>query len=133
MRRSFFASVVGDGQVVALIPLSKWFESGAIVDTPDVPFGVIRWGPLLKHGPNLTTRTVQVWAHQARGSYDIINDVLTEVTRVAAGLSQVQTPWDKGVDVLTQADFAFGSGELFDREYKTNCRYVEFRCTGRER
>lgn len=134
MRVAFYKTMTDATAVMTIVDADSWYESGAIVDTPEPPFVVVRWGPETVHGgPSMTSRTVQVWAHQARGSYDTINNVLHEVMEVAAGMSEVEVPWAQGISRVTQADYVFGSGELFDREYKTNCRYVEFRCTGRER
>lgn len=133
MKLALYQTVTGDAGVITLIPASRWYESGAITDTPVKPFGVVRWGTDLKLGPNLTVRTVAVWVHDERGSYDLIDDTLTEVRRVCAAMEGLEVPYTDGVSRITQCDWFQSSGELFDQEYKTNCRFAEFRVAGRER
>ena len=134
MRRVLFNELTNDAELNVFYPGAVFSERGALVDSPAPPFAVIAWGLHQSNGPGLAIRTVQVYFHDARGSYDRINDAVARCAELVAGLENVEIPYGTGlVDRISTATWQSSSGELYDQEHKTNVRYVEFRVTGRDR
>lgn len=134
MRRVLYSALTSDPELNVFYPSSKFFERGAVTDSPPAPFAVVAWGTHQSLGPGLATRTVQVYFHDARGSYDRINDAVARCEELVAGLEEVEIPYGTGLlDRISTATWQLSSGELFDTEHRTNVRYVEFRVTGRDR
>jgi hypothetical protein len=134
MRRVLYNTLTNDAELQVFYPANKFYESGAVEDSPAAPFAVIRWGTRQSAGPGLSSRMVQVYFHDARGSYDRINDAVARCEELVAGLEGVEIPYGTGLlDRISTATWQLSSGELFDTEHRTNVRYVEFRMTGRDR
>ena len=70
MRRVLYNELTNDAELNVFYPGAVFSERGALVDSPAPPFAVIAWGLHQSNGPGLATRTVQVYFHDARGSYD---------------------------------------------------------------
>lgn len=94
------------------------------VDNPEVkPFIVVRWETKTvsfeKHGP----QNVAVWAHDDRGDYSRIDNILERVQDILIGAEHIL-----GTDgrILTCARYNGTSDDLWDDGYQTITRYCTF-------
>jgi len=111
----------------AIYPASRLVEASAI--TLDVsrepPFAVIRMGRILRGVGAVTTRTMQLWCHDAPGTYTRIDEALREA-RKALDLWSVSTQrgW------LIRSEWVGDGEDSYDDGHKTIVRVGAWELTG---
>jgi hypothetical protein len=128
MRTVIHGLIINDPGITALIPADRWFQASSIDAAPQLPFGVIRISGNFPTPVASGQRRIEVWVHDAKGSYIQIDDIL----------ELVQELFDRTFDVvddgwrLTCMTWDNDSPDLFDDGYGTNCKMKAFTATGRK-
>ena len=115
--------------LTALIPAGSIYASGQLVGSPKLkPFIVMHTGStdvVFNDGgaPDVVSNNAVIWVHDEPGSYDLIDEALTQVRRALIG--QVAAP--SGIACQWVGD----SGELSNPDYGTLTRNGNYRLLGR--
>jgi hypothetical protein len=134
MRATVRDLILSDAALVGLIPSERWFSPGGVTDVPEKPFAVLRWlSPVRGDARGTFAHQLRVDVHDARGSYDLIEEVLGDPYRgggvwaVLAGALGVE-----GSDgYVGQCDYLGHSGDQEDETYGTNYKFSSWQILGR--
>lgn len=134
MRKTLRGLLVADGSLTAVIPTERWYQAGAVLDSPPKPFAVLRWlAPVNGDARGTFAHQLQVAVYDNRGSYTRIDQLLGGKYRtggvypILAGIAGVA-----GVDgYITQADYLGDSGDQEDIDYKANLKFSSWQIVGR--
>lgn len=134
MRATIHQLLVGTPGLVAVIPTERWYQVGAVVDVPPLPFAIVRWiSPVRGDARGTLAHQLQVAIHDRRGSYKRIDDLLGGPYRsggiyeVLAGITGLTGP----DGYIAQADYLGTSGDDVDVDYRTNTKYCSWQIAGR--
>lgn len=122
MRKVVYSLLMADEAFTALVP--RVYERGAVPDTPQSPFAVIAFGGQ-QRGPGRNVR-VDIWVHDNRGSYLLIDSALKEIRRILTSVVHYELDGER----LAQADWMDDSNDLYDDTYRTNTRTAGFQLVG---
>jgi hypothetical protein len=133
MRATVYQYLTAQTALTALVPVARWYQAGAVVDTPKKPFVVLRWlAPVQANTPTRFLKQLRVDVHDQRGSYKNIDAFLGSPDRgdgvygALSGLAQLV-----GVDGrITQAEYLGHSGDQEDPVYMTNFKFSSWRMIG---
>lgn len=108
--------LTSDPAVAAELPAERWYGRGAVVDTPETPWGLLVHLSTIRLGGGRDVYPMQVAVHDEPGSYvriDMIQDLV--VVRLKA---LAQFTGAGGVRVV-QADYLGRGGEETDPDRRT--------------
>lgn len=132
MRAAIRNLIIAQPTITALIPPSRWFAPGSVVDTPVKPFAVLRWLAPVPGNGRRTLNQLRVDVHDVRGSYKRIEDILGNpdtgggVYEVLSGVLQ-----HVGADGrISQCDYLGHSGDQEDPTYGTNFKFSSWQVIG---
>lgn len=128
MRATVRGLLVGNGALTTLIPTERWYQAGAVHDSPRMPFGVLRWiAPVRGDARGTFTKQLQVQVFDQRGDYTKIDAVLK---LVLATLEPVED--FTGVDGhIAQLDYLGDSGDQEDTDLRAGMKYSSWQIAGR--
>lgn len=134
MRATLRDLLVANASLTAVIPAVRWYQAGAVLDTPKKPFVVLRWlSPVAGDARSTFAHQLQVAVYDDRGSYKQIDQLLGGKYRtggvypILAGIAGVT-----GSDgYIAQADFLGDSGDQEDIDYKANMKFSSWQIAGR--
>jgi len=130
MRKIIFKALTEDPTLASLLPAEKWFERGAVKDSPVTPFAVLAWAGVTANGRGRTgLPRLTLWVYEHRGSYELIDKVLRRATEVLEALEETHQEDDPSQFVI-QADFEGSSVDLYDDVYRCNTRNAGYRVIG---
>lgn len=119
LRQTVYELITADQEVTDMVPAVRWYERGAVEDSPTKPFAVLVWLTTVPASGGRYLHPLEVWVHDNRGDYSLIEATLQEVKRVLSGATQYAGT--NGVR-LVQADFTGQSGDLDDPDRGTNVK-----------
>jgi hypothetical protein len=120
-----YQALAASAPLVAAIPTERWFEAGAVPDTPETPFLVLRWLSPVPLAPSWGEQ-LQVFVHDERGNYARIEAALKLVYARLISLEQYT-----GTDGrITQCDFTGHSGDQEDPDKRTNMKFNSWQVIG---
>lgn len=128
MRKTIFSLIKG---VSPDIPAERWFQMGAIDETPEKPFGVYR---LSQSVPGVTRRSksrsvsLEVWVHDTPGSYTRIDGVLDAVENTLEAVVHASSAEGESI---SQVDWQSRSPDLDDTGFRTICKMSSFTLIGK--
>lgn len=131
MRATVHTLITTAPAIVAIIPPERWYQAGAVVDTPVKPFGVLRWLAPVPLAAGFA-RQLRVDVHDVRGSYSRIEAVLGSKDR-NDGVYAVLAPLQQYVGVdgrISQCDFLGLGGDQEDETYGTNYSFSSWQVIG---
>lgn len=124
MRAIVRGFIIGRPEIVELIPADRWFEGGAVIDTPTKPFGVLKFGGTFRGMGPVRVNRLEVVVHAERGSFDLIDTVLLRSKLAFADAVHLRRA---GSDVeVMQVDWVSDSPDLFDAEHRSNTRSSQY-------
>lgn len=127
MRKAVYHLLTTDPTLQALLPAEKWYERGAVPDTPTTPFAVLAWQGVTPVGRGRTgLPRLVLWGYEHRGSYAFIDQLLRRATEVLEGVANYEYEGQR----ITQADFEGSSVDLYDDIYRCNARNAGYRVIG---
>jgi hypothetical protein len=126
MREAIHHVLTTDATLLGLLPAERWFARGAVEDSPKNPFAVLAWQGTVRTGRANHTGRLQLWVYQPRGSYDLIDSVLSRATEVLEELADFR----RGGQHIAQVDFESDSVDLYDDMYRCNTRNAGYRVVG---
>lgn len=123
MRKAVYHLLTTDSALASLLPAEKWYERGAVKDSPTTPFAVLAWQGASPNGRGRTgVPRLVLWVYEHRGSYALIDQVLARAREVLEGAAQFEYEGQR----IAQADFDGSSVDLYDDIYKCNARNSGF-------
>lgn len=134
MRQTIRDVLLAETDLTDIVPVSRWFQAGRVLDRPAKPFVVLRWLAPVSSGAayGRYMEQLRVDVHDERGSYARIDAVLgtpdtgSGVYGVLSGLQQ-----HVGADArIAQCDYLGHSGDQEDPNYMTNYRFNSWRVIG---
>lgn len=125
MRKALIQLLATSAPLVAAIPTERWYAAGAVVDTPQTPFLVVRWlAPVPISGQYAEQLRLDV--HDDRGSYVRIDTVLRHIKTVLEPVEQYV-----GTDGrITQCDYTGHSGDQEDVDKGTGFKFCSWQVIG---
>jgi len=125
MRKTMYQFLVAQAPLLAVVPVSRWYQAGSVVDVPVKPFAVLRWLAPVPLAVGFG-RQLRLDVHDTRGSYaniDTFNRAATAALKSVVDLV--------GVDGrITQCDFLGSGGDQEDDTYKTNYSFTSWQVIG---
>jgi hypothetical protein len=123
MRKAVYHLLTTDATLSGLLPAEKWYERGAVKDSPTTPFAVLAWQGTSPNGRGRTgVPRLTLWVYEHRGSYVLIDQVLARAREVLEGAAQYSYEGQR----IAQVDFDGSSVDLYDDIYKCNTRNSGF-------
>jgi len=135
MRATVRNLLLADPALTALIPTSRWFQAGAVLDVPPKPFAVLRWiAPVAGNARGSFARQLRVDVHDERGSYARIDRILGMPGRIGGVYSILSQAFGvTGVDgYISQADYLGDSGDQEDLDLRSNFKFSSWQLVGRD-
>jgi hypothetical protein len=135
MRATVRDLLIGTPALTAFIPPERWFQAGAVLDTPRFPFAILRWISPVRSASGRDMKQLQVAVYDRRSTYQTIDKILggpdrllvPSVYSVLAGAAGVT-----GSDgYIAQADYLGNSGDQEDVDYKANLMFSSWQIAGR--
>lgn len=126
MRKAVHHLLTTDPTLASLLPAEKWYERGAVLDTPRTPFAVLAWQGVTAVGKGRRLPRLTLWVYQSRGSYALIDQVLSRATVVLEEVQQYEYEGQR----IAEANFEGSSVDLYDDMYRCNARNAGFRVVG---
>ncbi len=134
MRATIHQLLVGTSGLIAVIPVNRWYQVGAVIDVPKTPFAIVKWiAPVAGDARGTFAHQLQVAIHDDRGSYLRIDQLLGGpyrsggVYEVLSGIAGLTGP----DGYVAQADYLGTSGDDVDVDYRTNTKYCSWQIAGR--
>jgi hypothetical protein len=130
MRALVRGLLAGDPDLYSMIPTDRWYGDRAVLDTPVMPFGVIRFGGTTR---SVTARSpikvvrLEVWVYDRTGDYTRIDIALGHVKRILNSTYGVKDDLYE----IVQCDWDTDSPDLYDDTYKANTRSAGFTLVGK--
>lgn len=134
MRQTLHARLIGDAALTALIPSERWFQAGAVKDSPPKPFVVVRWlSPVRSDAQTQFLNQLRIDVHDDRGDYSRIDQVLGGPYKTGGVYANLSTVLDlTGVDGrITCCDYLGDSGDQEEPDYKSNYKFSSWQIIGR--
>lgn len=133
MRATVRNLLIATPALTALIPAERWYAPGAVIDTPKLPFAVLRWlAPVASAVSGRYLKQLRVDVHDKRGSYQKIEQVLGSPDRydgvygVLAAVTQ-----HTGVDGrIAEMTYLGHSGDQEDDTFMTNYKFSSWQVIG---
>jgi hypothetical protein len=125
--------LISTPELTAIVPASRWYRAGAVIDQPPKPFVILRWlspvGLAAGFGELL-----RVDVHDERGSYDRIRQLLgTRWSDSGVYKVLIEALAIEGDDgYLGQCDYLGESGDQEDPEYNSNYMFSSWQVMGRK-
>lgn len=133
MRATIRNLLISTPALTAVVPAERWYSPGAVGDTPEKPFVVLRWlAPVASGARGRFLRQLRVDVHDLRGSYARIDELLGNPD-VGGGIYGVLAPLVQvtGVDGrVTVTTYLGHSGDQEDDTYKTNFKFSSWQVIG---
>jgi hypothetical protein len=127
VKAALFGLLAAQSSLTALIPSSRWYRAGNVVDTPVKPFVVLRWiAPVRGDARGTFAKQLRLEVHAARGSYKPCEDWL-KLARPVLSSAQDYLGSDGRI---TQCDYLGNSGDQEDETYKTNLMFDSWQVIG---
>lgn len=135
MRKTVHQLLTAQAGLVAVVPADRWYQAGAVLDTPVKPFVVLRWlAPVQASVTTRYMRQLRVEFHDKRGSY-VQSDAFLGCPDKNNGVYAVLSPLVHftGVDGrIAEATYLGHSGDQEDETYNTNMQFSSWRMIGVE-
>jgi hypothetical protein len=127
MRATIHQLLIGSAALTALIPPERFFQAGSVLDVPVKPFVVERWlAPVRGAGKQTYLKQLQVFVHDERGDYTLIDEFLKELGPVLSGVTNLV-----GADGRVGCcDFLGLGGDQEDPDYNTNYSFSSWQVIG---
>ena len=133
MRATVRNLILATPALTAVIPSERWYAAGAVVDTPQRPFAVLRWlAPVASGARGRSLHQLRVDVHDDRGSYRRIRQVLGSPDKYDGVYGVFSQVFDHvGVDGrITEMDYVGSSGDQEDDTYQTNYMFSSWQVIG---
>lgn len=136
MRKIIHDLLTANTTLTNMIPADRWIQGSAMLNVPERPFAVIRFGGFLrgitrKDGSGIRTARLEVWGHWDRGSFLGVDDLLREVRRTLLTAKDIKRVREDGSAVFfMEASWENDSPDMFDQDTLTNCRATIFEVVG---
>lgn len=134
MRATVRDLIVADAGLTAFIPTQRWFQVGSVLDSPPLPFGILRWiTPVPSDAAGHYMHQLRIELYDKRGSYKGIDAALGGLY-LSGGIYPIfkNIMAHTGSDgYIAQADFLGNSGDDVHVEYKANFKYSSWQIIGR--
>jgi hypothetical protein len=134
MRQTIRSLLVADGGLTDVIPTERWFQAGAVLDVPPLPFAILRWlSPVRGDAKGAFAHQFQVAIYDERGDYTRIDAILGGqhktggVWPILNGIADVSGPDGR----ISQADYLGDSGDQEDIDYRANLKFSSWQIVGR--
>ena len=125
MRKTMYQFLVAQAPLLAVVPVSRWYQAGSVVDVPVKPFVVLRWLAPVPLAAGFG-RQLRLDVHDTRGSYANIHAFNRAATAALKSVVDLV-----GVDGrITQCDFLGSGGDQEDDTYKTNYSFTSWQVIG---
>ena len=134
MRQTIHQLLTSQIGLIAVVPASRWFSPGAVIDMPPKPYVILRWlAPVGGDARGTFAHQLQVIVHDKRGSYDQIEELLGGPHRTGGVYPVLKNITDYvGPDGrISQADYLGDSGDDVDVDQKSNTKYSSWQIAGR--
>lgn len=119
--------LTGAPTLTALVPASRWYRAGAVLDAPVKPFAVVRWiAPVPGAAKGTFRRQLRLDFHDERGVYKVIDDMLLAVVPVLSGVQNLVGPDGR----IAQCDYLGNGGDQEDDVYGTNYSFSSWQVIG---
>ena len=129
MRKVVYSLLANSAAFIALIPATRIYERSSVPDAPVLPFCVLAWGGRTRVATGCYQTSLEIWVHDERGDYTLIDNVLAIVEDVLT--SNVQATSVDGR--MAQADAPNTSPDLYDETYRSSTRSAGYRLVGTAR
>lgn len=126
MRATVYGLLTGTPGLTDLVPAERWFEAGAVLDTPVKPFVVLRWLSPVPLSARSFGNQLRVEVHGERGDYTMLDDFNDEVVKVLGPLEQLVGSDGR----VTQCDYLGHSGDQEHPEYRSNYKFTSWQVIG---
>lgn len=122
--------VVAHAPLTDIIPEARWVSSGSLREdnAPASPFAAIRWGVVSRGVGLVRVTSVGFWIHDAVGTYQRINNVISLLTGRLDGVEHLSDPEGNELMSISYSDT---SGDLQDNGFRTNVRVATFTVVGK--
>jgi hypothetical protein len=126
--------LIGNGPLTALVPTTRWFQVGNVLDVPVKPFVILRWiAPVAGNAAGSLAHQLRIDVHDERGSYKRIDQILGGPYR-SGGVYEIlaNVAGHAGPDgYIAQADYLGDSGDQEDIDYRSNYKFSSWQIAGR--
>jgi hypothetical protein len=132
MRKTIYSALTSASALTAIVPIERWYEAGAVIDTPRRPFVVLRWIAPVPSASGRWLNQLRVDVHDQRGDYSRIEALLGNpysgggIYALLTGL----TDYVGSDGRITQCDYLNHSGDQEDEDYKTNYKFSSWQVIG---
>jgi hypothetical protein len=136
MRTLIYELLTSDPDITAAIPPERWVQGSALLNTPERPYGVIRFGGFLRgitraDGSGIRTARLEVWVHRDRGSFVDIDATVRLVRKKLLTAKDISRTRDDGSTVyMMEAIWENDSPDMFDQDTLTNAAGTIFEVVG---
>lgn len=128
MRGTFLSALKSDAALGDIIHPDNWHSRGSLTDRPDeMPFGVVAFSVESPGLASIRRIAVDVYVHDERGSYLLVDSALDNVERVCQEMVHVKTARAE----ILQVEYSGRSGDLEDDGFRTMTRYSSFQIIGK--
>jgi hypothetical protein len=125
MRKAIVELLQASAPLVAQVPAARWYAAGAVEDTPQTPFIVVRWLSPVPLVPSWGEQ-LRLDVHDNRGSYTRIDAVLKLIKAVLEPAEQYVGSDGR----ITQCDYTGHSGDQEDPDKGTNMKFCSWQVIG---
>ena len=129
MRKVVYSLLSNSVAFTSLIPALRIYERSSVPDVPVLPFCVLAWGSRTRIATGCYQTSLEVWVHDERGDYTLIDDALAIVEDVLTSNAQATV----GDERMAQADPPNTSPDLYDDTYRSSTRSAGYRLVGTAR
>jgi hypothetical protein len=133
VRKTLYHLLTSTPALTGIVPAERWYQAGAVKDTPRKPFVVIRWiAPVPSTGSGRWLNQLRLDVHDERGDYSRI-DALLGNPYSGGGIYDLLTGLADYVGAdgrITQCDYLNHSGDQEDEDYKTNYKFSSWQVIG---
>ena len=126
MRKVVYSLLANSAAFIALIPATRIYERSSVPDAPVLPFCVLAWGGRTRIATGCYQSALEIWVHDERGDYSLIDNVLGIIEDVLC--SNLQATVDD--QRMAQADRPNTSPDLYDDTYRSSTRSAGYRLVG---
>lgn len=134
MRATVRDLLIATPALTAVIPPERWFQMGAVIDVPPLPFAILQWLSPVRSNGGSDMHQLQVKIYDQRSSYEQIDRILGAPYKAGPSVYTVLTEVadHAGSDgYVAQADYLGNSGDDVDIDYKANMRLSSWQIAGR--
>lgn len=127
MRATLYGLLTGQAALTAIVPKERWYRAGNVVDTPVMPFVVMRWlAPVAGDARSTFAKQLRLEVHDKRGSYARCEQLLRLSRPLLAAVNDLVGSDGR----ITCLDYLGHSGDQEDSTYNTNMMFDSYQVIG---